>query len=439
MRSRFFALVILVSLFAGSANAAVVSFSKLTGTTGDSGGPATAVYKADLSTSGLANALSLTITDSGVAGGSAPGQFTGFDMDAVIISSTNCDTAACVEALISEANLNYENANLSPGAQVSPEDTKLYGTNLTGDGVDNSVATLGSFDAVSSTVSPFGFISLGTEGSIGFDFERATNLTSPLYAYVGEVGDNGELVEGGIEVLFASAPKQNAGSQGASVITAFRNYVEGAQNTDSTYLERIDECAAQGPNCDFDAVANDQEFQQNLRNAADATYASKDLVTRTSLTSQNAGELIVDSPNLLSEIKAIFQWIGLLPEDEGRDKVINASVEGERGQFTVNPTFESLFLTYIIDFEGQSFFDGLLGEAFLFNKSLTGKEYYAGYGIVDSVVDLGNGNQRVVFSISQLESDDAFMNDIGEVPLPAGFYLFLSGLFGLGWLKRKRH
>ncbi|PZU09863.1 MAG: hypothetical protein DI605_08050 [Sphingomonas sp.] len=66
--------------------------------------------------------------------------------------------------------------------------------------VDNAVATLGAFDGVSSTVIPFGFLSLGDMGSVAFNL---TSLTSGagLYLYIGEVGDNGEVAGSNINVL----------------------------------------------------------------------------------------------------------------------------------------------------------------------------------------------------------------------------------------------
>lgn len=218
-------------------------------------------------------------------------------------------------------------------------------------------------------------------------------------------------------------------SQGASFITAFRNYVEGSANTEKTYLERLDECASQA-RCDFEATINDEEFQQNLSNAREATFASKDLVTRTSLLPQNKLELAADAPSIMTEIKALFQWIGLLPEEENRDDLINVSVEGDSGEFTVNPTFESYALTYVFDFNGPSFFEDLVGESFLFNQSIGGGKFFAGYGTVEfaDAFDF-SGNSRAIVSISQIESSDAaIFSEIAPVPLPAGLYLLVSGL-----------
>ena len=123
-----------------SAQAAPVSFVQLTGVTGDPGAANTAVFQADLSTAGLSSISSIVISDSGVIGGSAPGQFSGFDLDAVIISTVNCATAACVAGLTSDVILNYAGAMFTPGTQSAPTDPKLFGTNGAGTGVDDAVA-----------------------------------------------------------------------------------------------------------------------------------------------------------------------------------------------------------------------------------------------------------------------------------------------------------
>lgn len=71
----------------------VAKTSKLTGLTGGTLA-ATAVYRADLSGVG-GSILSITINDNSAGLGGSPGQFSGFDLDAIILSTTNCATAAC--------------------------------------------------------------------------------------------------------------------------------------------------------------------------------------------------------------------------------------------------------------------------------------------------------------------------------------------------------
>lgn len=186
---------------AGPAQAAAVTFTKLTGTTG--GAPAnTAVFKADLSTVGLATILSVSITDNSFGLGGAGGQFSGFDLDAIKLSTTDCASAACAAGLAGLSVFDFLSGIVfSPGVQRAPADPKLFGTDAAGTGVDNAVATLGDFDGNSTTAIPGagGFVSLGDGGAISFNLTGAVS-TAGLYLYIGEVGDNGELAAGNIVV-----------------------------------------------------------------------------------------------------------------------------------------------------------------------------------------------------------------------------------------------
>jgi hypothetical protein len=90
----------------------------------------------------------------------------------------------------------------SPGAQRAPVDPKLFGTNAAGNQVDNAVATLGLFDGNSTTAIPgaFGFVSMGDGGTLGFNLTSPVSPTPGLFLYIGEVGDNGEVAAGTIQV-----------------------------------------------------------------------------------------------------------------------------------------------------------------------------------------------------------------------------------------------
>lgn len=344
----------------------------------------------------------------------------------------------------------YTGSNITDQYQLNID----FGTPLpSGDGFIIDFGTTLGGNSLGSTTwnNPFNFpiLGVGTASSY-FPTLSSTGYTYLTFRYSGNDVDLSNSTIGlhntsqytlldGVELSPPSAYQTQSAPDstnlGASVITSFRNYVEGSKNTEKTYLERINECAAQGADCDFDSTANDQEFRQNLQNAADATYASKDLVTRTSLLPENKLELAADAQTLLDEIKAFFQWIGILPEDNNRDEVINASVEGEAGQFTVNPTFDSYALTYVVDFASESFLTDLAGESFLFNTQFGGADYYAGYGLIESVESFGDGSQRAIFSISQLESNNAF--PASTVPSPPTFLLFLAGIICILFTNRK--
>jgi hypothetical protein len=160
---------------AGTAQAAPVTFTKLTGLTGDS--PAgTAVFKADLSAVGLASILSISIADNSFGLGGAGGQFSGFDLDAIKLSTADCATAACASGLAGLSVFDFFSGIIfAPGVQRAPVDPKLFGTDAAGTGVDNAVATLGAFDADSTTVTPDGFLSLGDGGVISFNLTGAVS------------------------------------------------------------------------------------------------------------------------------------------------------------------------------------------------------------------------------------------------------------------------
>jgi hypothetical protein len=183
------------------ASAVPVTFTALTGSTG--GVPAaTGVFKADLSTLGLGNILSITITDSNSTVGGSGGQFSGFDLDAILLSTVNCATAACAASAIPLSAFIFANSNVlfTPGAQRLPVDPKLFGTDGTGLAVDFSLASLGLFDGNATTgPTAAGFISLGDGGSITFNLSAALS-TAGLFLYIGEVGDNGEVAASNITV-----------------------------------------------------------------------------------------------------------------------------------------------------------------------------------------------------------------------------------------------
>ena len=186
-----------MALVSTNASAVSVGLTPLSGVLGTPT-PGTVVYRGDLGAaagSAIINAISVA-DDSGGSGGSL-GQFSGFDLDAIIISSKFCTTTACLVGAPTLNVFNYGGGSVfSKGYTLSPANAKLFGTDATGNAVDNAVATLGSFDANSDTAAPARFLSLGyagpgTPGSILFNFISPTALTG-YYVYLGEVGGNGE-------------------------------------------------------------------------------------------------------------------------------------------------------------------------------------------------------------------------------------------------------
>ncbi len=184
---------------ASAAHAVPVTFTKLTGITGGTIA-GTAVYRADLSGVGLTDIESLSITDASGGFGGDVGEFSGFDLDAVVISTVLITDASAVGTLTPAATLDFGATVFSPGTQRAPVDPKLFGTDAAGTALDNLVATLGAFDGESSTATPDGFLSMGDFGSIGINLVASIPVSSPLYLYIGEVGDNGEVAGSNIEV-----------------------------------------------------------------------------------------------------------------------------------------------------------------------------------------------------------------------------------------------
>lgn len=195
----------LTALSYSFAAAAPVTFTKLTGVTGGTLA-ATAVFKADLN--GFGDISTITIQDNSNGVGGSPGQFSGFDLDAVVLSTTLCADAACVQGLSGLAVFDFTSGVVfTPGTQRAPADAKLFGTGAGGNTLDNAVATLGAFDAESTTAIPGadGFISLGDGGIIQFDLTSLVSTTE-LYLYIGEVGDNGEVAASNITVTRVPEP-----------------------------------------------------------------------------------------------------------------------------------------------------------------------------------------------------------------------------------------
>lgn len=179
-----------------------LNFTKLAGITGSPTASATAVYRADLSGIGF-DLRSISIQDSGSGAGGASGQFSGFDLDGIKFSRSLITNAADINALPSLNVFDFSPAStvLVPGTQrpgdfAAPD---LLGT--VNGSVNNAFATLSDFDAYAFADAPNGLVSLGDGGRIGFDLTSPIATSSqPLYLYIGEGGDNGEVAAGQISV-----------------------------------------------------------------------------------------------------------------------------------------------------------------------------------------------------------------------------------------------
>lgn len=188
---------------AAQAETVEVGFTRLTGLAGVNG---TAIFRADLSGLTLAEIQSITLIDSNSRTGGSPGQYSGFDLDAIKLSTAFATTASGASAATSLAAFDFSPAGtfLTPGTQRAPADAKLHGTDASGAAVDAAFATLGSFDAVWFGT---GSVTLGDGGRISFNLSTPVS-TAGLYLYIGEVsGDPGESIAGSLLVSSAPVPE----------------------------------------------------------------------------------------------------------------------------------------------------------------------------------------------------------------------------------------
>jgi hypothetical protein len=207
-KSLFGVVLVAVCLSAANAQAAPIVFTPLTGALVGGSPAATAVYKADLSGNGTI--LSLSIADNSAGLGGAAGEFSGFDLDAIILSYDDITDSSQLGTVTPLAVFDFSTGGtfFFPGAQRPPSDPKLFGTDATGSQVDNGVARLGLFDGNSTTAIPGadGFLSMGDNGVLTFNLTSPLNTTG-LRLYIGEVGDNGEVAAARVTVSQTAVPE----------------------------------------------------------------------------------------------------------------------------------------------------------------------------------------------------------------------------------------
>ena len=258
----------IVSDLRGSGQDVTLQLVKLPDTTGGSSA-STAVYYANLSAINAPLITSLTIHDNSYNLGGTPGKYTGLDLDAVKLSKAALPTSATqVPGLSSLSVFDFTPAGtaLVGGTQLAPVDAALFGT-LNGQ-VNNAVATLGSFDAnatIGTGNGNSGFISLGLGGEITFNFTQPVSTAAPLYLYIGEADDRGELSAASVTVTTATPP--------AGVGIRVRN------NASPTILNNLFSTLTTGIDADASSattVVAGSLYQNNTQNATgigEGTYA----------------------------------------------------------------------------------------------------------------------------------------------------------------------
>ncbi len=174
-----------------------LKFTKLPGLVSAPGGSLpTAVWVADLSKLGV-DLRSLSIVDSNSKSGGGAGYFSGFDLDGIKLSRTLINSATQVEALPGLDVFDFSAAGtfLTPGTQRSPGPYKLDLSGTINGYVDNGLVRLDRFDGTGT-----GDFSLGDGGKVAFNLTNPVPTNQPLYLYIGENGDNGEVAAGNISV-----------------------------------------------------------------------------------------------------------------------------------------------------------------------------------------------------------------------------------------------
>lgn len=139
---------------------------------------------------------SITFQDDGV-GSSAPGLFTGFDLDALVLdvdgNAETLDDQFFASNFIFSAGTTRPTTNTSAlptsegGLQGRPGPT--FGA-FDASTVDLSTATLGTFDGVPGNTTADGFLSLGDNGTLIANFEPtvSTATLDSLFVLIGDVG-----------------------------------------------------------------------------------------------------------------------------------------------------------------------------------------------------------------------------------------------------------
>lgn len=168
----------------------------------------TGVFRAELPDIGSLELLQIALKDTSNVNLGSPGADSGFDLDAIKLSTEFKDSASGALSAAGLTVFDFPSTSLIRGSQRPPKSPKQFGANAVG-GVDPS-ATLDRFDGKYFSS---GYVSLGFGGSIIFNLADTTpSPGSKLYLYVGEVGGQGETITGNVFVTSPSQPVPEPGS-----------------------------------------------------------------------------------------------------------------------------------------------------------------------------------------------------------------------------------
>ena len=175
----------------------------------------TLIFSADLTSTGLSEIGSITITDDGTPVGGQPGIFSGFDLDALFIDTdgllvTTGDRFFASSFLFTAGTTRFTANPIEMPNAAHPGPT--FGS-LDANTVDLATATLNSLDAVAvaDVNTADGFLTLGDGGMITASFLPEVAVGGTLFLVTGEVG--GQAGEGlGAYVTVSDEPVPEPGT-----------------------------------------------------------------------------------------------------------------------------------------------------------------------------------------------------------------------------------
>lgn len=161
----------------------------------------TGLYRADLVGLGLSQIAQITVTDSNAANSGSAGAYSGFDLDAMFLDLDG-DYLTTGDQIYA-SSFGFMAGALRAGSAPASNTAGALNGSASNSAVDTLFATLGSIDA---EFFAGGSISLGDGGVLTANFSPDVLVGNSLYLFVGEVGDNGESINGLIEVTDIPAP-----------------------------------------------------------------------------------------------------------------------------------------------------------------------------------------------------------------------------------------
>ncbi|PZU08497.1 S-layer family protein [Sphingomonas sp.] len=386
-----------------------LTFQQVAAFTADGGAT---IYRADLSNLGF-DIKSLVLGDSASGFGGSGGKASGFDIDALVLSTQKVDSFATradfnntsVLSHLDAFGFNTAETRYDPGTQRAgggnfPNASDLLGA--VNKMPDFGEATLGVADA--DGYAGTGDLTLGDAGSIGFDLRDGVPSDGPLYLYVVESGDvAGEKLTGG---LTASNTRLDAptdlstdlGLPGGDDDTVSLTYTftptDMAGHTDGTvtdialdfvfFSEELMEFAQSEYNDDFKIMLNGV----NLARLSDGSFASVN-----TLATPAAG------PDAGSDI------FSLRTDMQGSDLIYNPALTGPSAAETRADAYSKVLhftgainvgQENVLTIEARDVRDGLLDSGILIKAGSLSAETHATFSIDRDGTPLDEGDMRTV-------------------------------------------